>query len=472
MKRPIYDGMTKYMEHQYRPWHMPGHKRKNIMEPFDLFSYDVTEAEGLDNLACPEEFIREALDDATAIYHTKQTLYLVNGSTVGILTAIHACCNRGDKILISRNCHQAVYHAIELLELKPVYLIPQISNEHHIQGCVTVKSVEEAFLMHSDLKAVVIVSPTYEGVISNIEGISNIVHRNKSILIVDEAHGAHLPFISPDKSAIYQGADLVIQSLHKTLPSVTQTALLHVCTDTISVNQVKRFLQYFQTSSPSYPFMICMDDCIHWMNSDGGKLRATQYCEALIEFREWASCLTHIRLLEEDDFKIDENSQCSYDFGKLCFVLNDTVDNGMDVAHALWITYKQAYEMAFYNGFLLMTSIMDTKEDFEKLKEALLALDAEVRIGQKEDDISIYEIKERVVISPGSASGMKKEWIAVSNANGHIAGDYLYLYPPGIPILVPGEEISERLITYITGNSECMVRIQGIHDGQICVIME
>ena len=283
-------------ENRY-PMHMPGHKRAGLFTMANPYAFDVTEIDGTDNLHQPEGEILWEMEQMKQKYGTKDSYLLVNGSTCGILAAISACCHPGDTIVIARNCHRSVYHAVELLSLKPVYVYPEVDKETGI--CLGISS-EEVKRVIADTKpaCVVLTSPTYEGVVSNIRAIAEIVHEENSLLVVDEAHGAH--FAWSDKfpeTAMEQGADLVIESLHKTLPALTQTAVLHRASDRIMAERVEHYLEIFETSSPSYVLMGSISQCMQWMR-EYADTWFEAYFTNLIWFRELAEKWKELRLWE------------------------------------------------------------------------------------------------------------------------------------------------------------------------------
>ena len=231
---PLLERLSTYAASDVYPFHMPGHKRQvkmGITSAPNPFSVDITEIDGFDNLHHAEDILKESMNSAAAVYGADRSWYLVNGSTCGILAAIAAAVKPGEKILMARNSHKSAYHAVILNQLEPVYLYPEEVPEFQIPGGIEPEQVERALLEHPEIRAVFVTSPTYEGIVSDIQGIAATAHRHGAALIVDEAHGAHLPFgdgsYFPD-GALQEGADLVIQSLHKTLPSLTQTAILHL----------------------------------------------------------------------------------------------------------------------------------------------------------------------------------------------------------------------------------------------------
>ena len=240
----LYKKLESYGQSDYYPFHMPGHKRNRASSADDfLFERDITEISGFDNLHHAEGILKEAQEYAAQIYGTKKCFFSVNGSTAALLAAVSASVNKGGKILVARNCHKAVYHALYLRELQPVYIYPHEDQRLGINGGISPERVERYLEEHPEVEAVLITSPTYDGIVSNVEKIAEIAHRHEVLLIVDEAHGAHFRFSEYfPVSAADLGADIVIQSFHKTLPSMTQTAVLHVCSDRVDVEKVKQFM--------------------------------------------------------------------------------------------------------------------------------------------------------------------------------------------------------------------------------------
>ena len=296
------------------PYHMPGHKRFGDK----AFALDITEIDGFDNLHHATGMLKDAQDRAAKLYGAKDSFFLVNGSTCGLLAAIFASFNRGDKILVARNCHKAVYHAIEIRGLQPVYIYPDVDEEYDVSVGITAKQVVEkireynAYLEENRgslstleyinrVRGMILTSPTYEGITSEIKEIAEFMHEQNRILIVDEAHGAHFGFHEAfPESAVKQGADIVIQSLHKTLPSMTQTALLHRCSQRVPAYKIQKYLSVFQTSSPSYIFMGHMDECIRLLEKKGPEL-FQQFAERLEKFYKRCEDLKHIKIRRMSD---------------------------------------------------------------------------------------------------------------------------------------------------------------------------
>jgi arginine/lysine/ornithine decarboxylase len=493
-----------YAQSNIYPFHMPGHKRRMNMGT-DPYRIDITEIDGFDNLHHAEDVLRDAQQRAAALYGSKKAYYLVNGSTCGLLAAVSAAAERGGEILVARNCHKAVYHAIYLRGLTPHYLYPEITDEG-IACAVTPDAVQKALEEYPDTGAVLLTSPTYDGVVSDIARIAEVVHRKGIPLIVDEAHGAHFGISgggSPGKSgeteapgspfptsAVTCGADLVVQSLHKTLPSFTQTALLHICSDLVPARRVEQFLDIFETSSPSYVLMAGMERCIRMMAEDGDALLRNFRCR-LDAFAEKMKGLSGLRLLTRADFPGEK----AYDFdaSKLLIYTGDTDITGKQLYDMLLQEYELQPEMAAGNYVLAMTSIMDTEEGFERLAGALLAIDrglAAADAGTRRAEVlqfsAIYAPQEQVcttaeAVDAGRSAvprlGMPEAGVAdqrhdpqpaghamlpLDLSAGQVAADFLYLYPPGIPLLAPGERVTEKTIRDIRTCRSAGLTVHGL----------
>ena len=307
----LFEKLSAYGESDYYPYHMPGHKRRLKTDTMrELAQIDITEIDGFDNLHDAQSILKQIQEEAAAAYGAEESFFLVNGSTAGILSAISTAVRPGGKILMVRGAHKSAYHAAYLRDLQIAYLWPGV---HPLFGCnlpATAKEVEEALQQTPDVQAVFIVSPTYEGLAADVKSIAEAAHKRNIPLIVDEAHGAHLGFDGRwPESSVKQGADLVIQSLHKTLPAPTQTAILHVNGKLVDRCRLRRFLGIYQTSSPSYIFMAAMEDAIATTSANREKLFGVFWTESsstkcffinIICSRKWrlaGMCLPCLRLV-------------------------------------------------------------------------------------------------------------------------------------------------------------------------------
>lgn len=438
MRRYIAEGLSRYIKDKHYPWHMPGHKRKKPDKKYDtdnmletIMQFDVTEVPGTDDLHHPDEMIKKSLDELANVYGTYKSFYLVNGSTCGIMTAITASYHMTDmkctNIIIAHNCHKAVYNTVNLLGLKSIYIdVDKISDD--IYGSVNPYEVEKLCAQNEKICAVVITSPTYEGIVSDIAAISEVTKKYGIPLIVDEAHGAHLPFIDElPSSAIHEGADMVIQSLHKTLPAMTQTAILHL-TNKCFEKTIKKYLSVYMSSSPSYPMLCSMEYSIAWTAQESHR----NYINALMEFRRKCTELKNIKLLDNND----NNKIYDYDSTRIVFYVTEVNNNisGKMLADILEQEGNIVSEMSGMRHVVLISSVYDDKEDFQVLYDAL-----------KKADLRISEIKEKKIYTGDDKKG---EMVIgeIDRLVGKKSEGDIYIYPPGIPIVAAGAVVDDEAV--------------------------
>lgn len=462
MEDLLLEKLEQYGESDFYPFHMPGHKRAELEFP-NPYKIDITEIEGFDNLHHSEKILRSAQKRAANLYNSKKTYYLVNGSTCGILAAVSAGTKRGEKILISRNAHKSVYHALYLNSLTGIYVDPVITSQG-IQGAISPEDVEEKLRENPDVKAVLVTSPTYEGIVSDIASIARIVHRREIPLIVDEAHGAHFGFshFFPE-TAVHLGADVVIQSLHKQLPSFTQTALLHLNSNLVLEREIEKYLGMFETSSPSYVLMAGMEKCIRLIEQKKVNL-FKKYEKRLTDFYKKTENLHYIKVLKSEDFK--ERECFAKDASKLMISVKDTNITGRELYNLLLEKYHLQMEMESGFYVLGMTSVMDREEGFSRLYQALKEIDKTLREEIREIPEVIREIylpKEKRM-EFYKAMDRETKTVSFDRAAGEISGTMVSLYPPGIPVLLPGEEITKDFIKNIRECQKLGMNVQGIAD--------
>ncbi|MCI8327391.1 MAG: aminotransferase class I/II-fold pyridoxal phosphate-dependent enzyme [Lachnospiraceae bacterium] len=450
-----------YSQSGVYPFHMPGHKRliNHLENPYAL---DITEINGFDNLHKPEGILLRAKENLAKLYGAKESFFLVNGSTCGLLAAISAATKRGDRILLARNCHKAVYHAASLRGLYTEYLYPAITKEG-IQGSICPKDVEKILEEKPDIRTVVLTSPSYDGILSDIRSIAEIVHKKRISLIVDEAHGAHLGFLEGFlESAVSQGADVVIQSFHKTLPSFTQTAVLHRNSDRVSGKKVQKYLSIFQTSSPSYLLMASIDSCVEMLAEEKEKY-FSNFLEKLKQFYEKVKKLNVLKVLTEQDFLKKE--VYSKDPSKILIYTGNTNITGVELVHQLREQWKLELEMSSGYYALAMSSIMDTREGFFRLEEALLSIDQKMQTAEKEQSFSFMKElygKKETIFPIWEAEEMEGKEISIAQAEGEVTLDTIMLYPPGIPLLLPGEKIEFGFLNKIQHCKEMGLNLCGL----------
>ncbi|MCL2827372.1 MAG: hypothetical protein FWD99_01380 [Oscillospiraceae bacterium] len=455
-KADLYQTLLAYQQRDICPMHMPGHKRQPLFAADLPWHLDISEIHGFDDLHSAEGILLDAQARAAALWGSDSAYFLVNGSTGGILAGIYAATRPGDQILIARNCHKSVYHAVELMGLCPVYLEPPLLTESGICGSIPLASVAVAVAQYPDIRLVVVTSPTYEGVASDIRAIADMLHEKSIPLLVDEAHGAHFG-LSPHfpQSAVSQGADIVIRSLHKTLPSLTQTAIAHLRDGLIPREHLRHGLGLFQSTSPSYPLMASIDGCVDLLRVQGPDLFAA-WSDRLSAFRQLTVNLQHLSVLSGDS---DPRRIYAHDSGKLPILCGGTSTTGPELLMALREDCGIELEMALPGYALAMTGLANTDKHFYRLAEALVALDRTLH------PTSIRPINPlppmgKQIMPPGEALRTPGRRIAIGQSVGQIAKTYLWAYPPGIPLITPGQRITADLVDCLAGLSTRQIAVK------------
>jgi len=388
----LYEKLAEYAADGTYPMHMPGHKRNPGFMPSTLpFDIDITEIHGFDDLHEPHGVLKETSELAARLYGSDKAFLLINGSTVGILAAIGAHTSRGDKILIPRNCHRSVHNAAALFGLTPVIIEPIIDAATGIPCDVAPGAVEEALDNNAGIRLAVVTSPTYEGVVSDVASIADIAHRHGIPLFVDGAHGAHLGFSKRfPRGALQEGADVVVMSLHKTLPALTQCSLLHILGARADAAELARLLSVLQTSSPSYVLMASIDYCLRLLESEKDKL-FSEYERKLERFYTQVQQLKRLSVFRScpgsfhsgpgssracDSPGLPRDGFFAFDPGKLAIVTKNAAISGIELAGALREKYKIELELACPDYAVAMTSVCDSAEGFDRLAAALVAIDS------------------------------------------------------------------------------------------------
>lgn len=456
------------------PFHMPGHKRRAVTPYLENpYLEDITEITGFDNLHHPQGILKEAQEYGARIFRAQRTYFLVNGSTAGILAAVSACTRPGGTILMARNCHKAAYHAACLRGLNTRYLYPAWEKHLGLNGGISPQDVEKALEEDQSIQAVLITSPTYDGMVSDVEKIAQAAHKKGVPLIVDEAHGAHLAFHSYfPKSSLYLGGDIVIQSLHKTLPSLTQTAVLHLQSERVSRERLEQFLGMYQTSSPSYVLMASIAACFRYLEENGREAFA-EYVSRLEKWRKRAEGLEHL-FLPGRELK-GQGEIFDMDLSKWIVAGGASQGGGPWLHRLLRESYGLELEMEAPGYVLALTSVMDREEGFQRLTEALSRIEARLagqnqgKNGEKREGIPVFEVyqeslRPRQIMTIAEAMESSQEERLLEESQGFVSAEFAYLYPPGIPVLVPGEEITGSFIRQTASWKEQGLELQGIAD--------
>lgn len=502
----LYEKLKKYEASDFYGFHMPGHKRNTELMGQGLpYGIDITEIDGFDDLHHADGILLELEQRIAKLYGADRSRILINGSTAGIMSAILGCVDRGGKLLVARNCHKSVYHAMELGGLESVYLYPEFDTTWEINGVIEPGQIKAVLEADSEIQAVMLVSPTYDGVVSDIRTIAEIVHSYQIPLIVDEAHGAHFGFhpYFPENSNRC-GADVVIHSLHKTLPAPTQTAVLHINGTIAKEEQIWHYLNMLQTSSPSYILMAGIDRCVGLLEREMRIPKASEKGQALLDkeqygFRQYVArleglrtelqeSLQNLKLVEPETPNLEMWSlgksglkigYMEYDKSKILISTKRCSKTSEEIYKLLLEKYHLQMEMRAGSYILAMTSIADTDAGFERLKQALLELDKSCRFISTERTegagVSFALPRTEQVYLSGKAEDFRRknqtECCRFEEAEGRISLEYAYLYPPGIPLLVPGERISGEVISQLLGYQKQGFSIEGIREqGRLEVI--
>lgn len=460
----------RYNEKDIYPFHMPGHKRNTkLMQMPNPYSIDYTEIDGLDDLheasAHPDRdsLIANSMRRASRLYGSLYSFFLVGGSTSGLIGSILAATKRGDRVLIPRNCHKSVYNALSLTGLRPVYIYPSADHDYGVYAELCAEDVRKALADYPDIRLVVVVSPTFYGIVSDIAAISEAAHEKSIPVLVDEAHGPHLGLSTYfPNSAVREGADIVVQSLHKTLPALTQTSILHICSSRVDPEAIARTLAVLESSSPSYILMASADQVTELMEERGEEL-LRDYHERLCDFSEKMKALKHLRVLMNGHDTIKDHPHIfRYDAGKILISTRGTNMTGAQLYALLLDKYRLQMEMKLRDMVLAMTSVADTQEGFDRLTSALLEIDASL---SPADFGERFLLKERALaippLTPAEALEQPGEFIPPSKAAGRIAHEFVYAYPPGIPYFVPGEIIDEATLETMRRMEAAGIRLIG-----------
>lgn len=463
----LYELLSEYNKKGVVPMHMPGHKRNTAMLGDALpYGIDITEIDGFDNLHDAHGVLKATADIASRLYGSRRTFMLINGSTGGILAGVRAAVRYGDTVIMARNCHKSVYNAVELCGLVPVYLMPDLDEASGICGSIRPEQVEKALDNHPEAALVIITSPTYEGVVSDIKSICDIAHRNKIPVLVDAAHGAHFGFSEAfPPSPIYCGADIAVMSLHKTLPALTQCALAHVSGGLIDGNRLASELAVFQTSSPSYVLLSSIDRCLRLLDS-GKEALFSEYEKNLEAFNKSISGIGKLRVLcHGADTQNNRGSFFGFDPGKIVMSTRSTNLSGKELAQLLRSKYRIELEMVSADYAVAMSSLCDSRDALALLIGALLDADREAESDVSGDKTLYPPSLPRRLVTAAEAAIIKGERRPIEKAVGMMSLEYIWAYPPGIPFLVPGERIDGSMAAFLRQSADAGLALKSTTGG-------
>ncbi|MEK4423551.1 aminotransferase class I/II-fold pyridoxal phosphate-dependent enzyme [Solibacillus sp. FSL K6-1523] len=469
-ERPIVEALQKFIKEKPLSLHVPGHKNgshSNLpLEIKNALIYDVTELTGLDDFHNPEEAILEAEQLLAQTYGANKSFFLVNGSTVGNLAMIYATCQQGDTIIVQRNAHKSVFHALELVGVDPVYIAPRWHEQSQTAGSVQLEQLEQAINSYPEAKAVVLTYPTYYGITAkDIEKQISYCHEKGIPVLVDEAHGAHLTVSNQlPASALDLGADVVVQSAHKTLPAMTMASFLHIKSTRVDVQKINHYLRMLQSSSPSYLLLASLDDARQYVMSYSEK-DFVYLMEKRNQLIESLRTLTGLEVVEVDDL--------------LKLIVRAPGYTGFELKVALE-KRKIFVELADANQILLILPLLKHGDAYLladlriQMKEALIHLKKSqghaIQLNQSKFEMSAVTKPELSFVQIEHA---EKEWVPYVKAMGRIAAATLIPYPPGIPLFIPGEKITAAKLNQLEELLAVGAAFQGehrLHEKMIYVI--
>lgn len=455
----ILSGLKKLKNDDLVSFHVPGHKMGKIFEKLGykdilekIYTLDTTEIDGTDNLHNAKEIIKYSQDRAARVFNSDETIYLVNGTTCGIEAAIMATCHPKSKIIVNRDCHQSVINACILGDIEPIYISSKVCKKTNIIMGVDFEDTKSVIDQNLDAKALVLTYPTYYGRTFDLKSICDYAHSKNMIVIVDEAHGAHLQ-LSDDlpKSAIEQGADIIIQSTHKTLPSFTQSSMMHIKGNKIDVNKIKAMLRFLESSSPSYMFLTSLELAVDIYDKHGKKLM-NNLIKNIENFKS--------KFKNNENIIIDNNM----DKTKIFISLKKYGITGYDLDSILREKYKIQVELSNYYGVLLICTIGNDEEDFIKLEKSLEDLLLNITKEKTLQDTNYPECIPKKILNPRDAFYSNKKTVKLEDSIGKISGEYIIPYPPGISLISPGEIITQEIITYIQQGVKSGMIVSGMRD--------
>lgn len=460
----IINSLNKIVKDNITSFHMPGHKKGSIYERLgykdivsNLYAMDTTEIPGTDNLHNPEDAIKVSQENTSNIFNSDYTFYLVNGSTCGIQAAIMSICNPKDKIISNRDCHQSVINTCILGDIEPVYINPSIDLEYGISTGYTLNDIRNVVEDNLDAKGVILTYPSYFGTTYDLKSIADYIHSKGMILIVDEAHGSHLELSTKlPSSALNLGADIVIHSIHKTLPSFTQSSIMHIKGNKVDIKKLRSYLRILQSSSPSYMLLSSLELAVEIYKNNGKDLME-ELIYNIIDLKKFIKRLDNLKVYEQNNIDITKIYILTKNLGITGYELSDILRN----------KYNIQVELSNYYGVLLISTIGNTKEDFDKLKHSLKEIDKVKKENELSKTIKYPTTLPRKLMSPRDAFYGKKINININESIGKICGEYIIPYPPGVSLISPGEEITKEAIDYVLNCKDLGMEVNGVKDNNL-----
>ncbi|HJJ53099.1 MAG TPA: aminotransferase class V-fold PLP-dependent enzyme [Methanocorpusculum sp.] len=468
--------LTRHADKKTVSFHMPGHKGSAIYRRFGYTEFlekmmdcDITEILGADNLFQTEGILKAAQETYAEIYGVKRSYLLINGTSCGVIAAVMASVPKGKKVVMARNSHKAIYNSLVLADIQPVYAYPEVIPEYGISGSITADEIERCLVENPDAESVILPSPNYYGICSDVRAIAEVVHRHGKVLIIDQAHGAHLKFFhdfgfsSMPESAEQQNADITVNSIHKTLASFTQSAVLNLNSDRVDHYVLEDKLQMLESTSPSYLLMGSLEINAELIKKHG-KTLMTEWYENLMYFYREAKNVPGLRLIGSP---MDADRSIQMGITKIDLDMSSV---GIDGARLEELLMERGIYAELVTGPILMcmTGIGNSRQDMERLISALKDISKSAGapvVSLCHPEVNIF--KEKLLLFPVPQD---KERIPLLEGDGRICASSIIPYPPGIPFICPGEQLTEEVIQYIKKLRDAGEKVIGVNDlGEITV---
>lgn len=474
---PLYTGLKKHASRQPVQFHIPRHKKGAGMDPeFRQFigenalSIDLINIEPLDDLHAPKGIIKQAQDLAAEAFGADHTFFSVQGTSGAIMTMVMAVCGPGDKIIIPRNVHKSIMTAIVFSGAVPIFIHPEIDNELGISHGITLESAKRALTEHPDAKGLLVINPTYFGVAADLKSIVELAHSFDVPVLVDEAHGVHIHFHDElPLSAMQAGADIAATSVHKLGGSLTQSSILNMREGLVSKDRVQSILSMLTTTSTSYLLLASLDVARKRLATEGRQL-AEETLKLANQTRDRLNQIEGIYCVGSEI--LGSKAAYSYDPTKLIISVKSLGLTGHDVEKWLRESFNIEVELSDLYNILCIFTPGDSQNDADRLVEALTEIAqqmSEQDVTHQQTEVLLPEIP-LLAMTPRDAFYANTEVIPLKEASGRIIAEFVMVYPPGIPIFIPGEIITEENISYIFKNLDAGLPVQGPEDSTLHMI--
>lgn len=473
---PLFDVLLKHRNRHPIQFHIPGHKKGKGMDPAfrefvgdNVLSIDLINIAPLDDLHSPKGAIKQAQDLAAEAFGADHTFFSVQGTSGAIMTMILTVVGPGDKIIVPRNVHKSIMSAIVFAGAIPIFIHPEVDSEYGISHGISPESVEKALISYPDAKAVLVINPTYFGVAADLKRIVELAHARNIPVIVDEAHGVHIKFHDDlPLSAMQAGADMAATSVHKLGGALTQGSVLNVREGLVSAKRVQSVFSMLTTTSTSYPILASLDTArrqlaVHGYDLIDDAIRLSK------DARKRINSIAHLKCAGKEIL----HSSATYDMDptKLLISVKDLGITGHQAEEWLRENANIEVELSDLYNILCLITIGDTKKEINLLVNALqrmsLTFDSEATV--KETNVNIPDIPA-LAMSPRDAFYASTETMALKDSTGYICAEFIMVYPPGIPLFIPGEIITEENINYIVMNIDAGLPVQGPEDDTLQTI--